>query len=257
VDLATLEVRALVDAPEGRRFHGHGAFSADGRLLVVTENDLATLGGAVGVYEAAGVPRRLGTVPLPGPGPHDVRHAGGARFEVALGGLMTHPDYGRAPLNPLQFESGLVALDLGRGAADGLERWPGTEGVSLRHLATDGRGRLYVGGQRPDPSRGGAVLWLRDGDGARPLDPEGLLGGYVSSVAAHGGEALATSKETGVALRLDGERIAGRTRIDGASAAALGPGTAAVSGYEVLSLAGRRLEAAPLHEFDNHGLALA
>lgn len=256
LDLPTLEIRAVVDAPEGRHFYGHGAFASDGRTLLVTENDLATLDGGVGVYEVAGAPRRLGTVRLPGPGPHDVHRASGGRFEIALGGLRTHPDYGRTPLNLHEFESGIVSLDLDRGEADRLERWPGTDGVSLRHLATDGHGRTYVGGQRPDGSGEGGVLWLRDGDELRPLDPDGLLGGYVSSVAAHGDAALATSKETGVAVRLEGGRIRDVHRIDGASAAALGPGVEALSGYEVLALGGERIEAAPLHEFDNHGLAV-
>lgn len=256
VDLGTLEVRAVVDAPPGRHFYGHGAFTSDGRTLLVTENDLETLDGGVGVYELGGGARRLGTVPLPGPGPHDI-HREGDRFHVALGGLRTHPDYGRTPLNLHDFASAVVALDLGRGGAEPSDPWPGTEGVSLRHLATDGRGRLYVGGQRPDPARGGPVLWLWEDGRPRPLDPEGLLGGYVSSVTAHGGEALATSKETGVAVRLDGGHVMGAQRIDGASAAALGPGVAALSGHGVLSLGGARIPAIPLHEFDNHGLAVA
>ena len=35
-------VRRVVLAAEGRRFYGHGAFSADGRLLYATENRIAT-----------------------------------------------------------------------------------------------------------------------------------------------------------------------------------------------------------------------
>ena len=254
--LPTLEVRGVVEAPAGRHFYGHGAFAPDGRTLLVTENDLATLDGGVGVYEVAGSPRRLGTIPLRGPGPHDIHRDPAGRVHVALGGLRTHPDYGRAPLNIHEFESGIVALDLARGEADRLERWPGTEGVSLRHLAADGRGRTYIGGQRPDGSREGGVLWLREGGALRALDPDGLLGGYVSSVAADGDAALATSKETGVAIRLEAGRITGTHRIDGASAAALGPRLEALSGYGALSLGGGTIHAAPLHEFDNHGLAI-
>ena len=39
VDLATGSLRDMVNAPEGRHFYGHAAFSADGRRLFTTEND--------------------------------------------------------------------------------------------------------------------------------------------------------------------------------------------------------------------------
>ena len=263
VDLGTLAIRAVVDAPGGRHFFGHGAFAADGRTLLVTENDLATLGGAIGVYAVdPSSARRLETIPLPRPGPHDLaRIPGTDRFEVALGGLETHPAYGRAALNRDAFASEVVVLDLARGdpaRPDGMGLWPGAEGVSLRHLARDGRGRLVVGGQRADPARAapGGVLWLVEDGRAVRLDPADRLGGYVSSVAARGDAALATSKETGRVLRLEGGAVAGEWRLDGASAAALGARGPIASGYVRLGLGPAAVDAAPGHEFDNHGLAL-
>ncbi len=261
VDLGTLEVRAVVRAPEGRRFHGHGAFGASGRTLLVTENDLATLGGAVGIYELPSA-RRIGTLPLPRPGPHDIRHVPGTdRFHVALGGLETHPDYGRTPLNLGAFASEVVTLDLGAGdpaRPEAMGLWPGTEGVSLRHLADDGRGRLHVGGQRADPARPGpeGVLWVVEDGRARALEAGDRLGGYVSSVAGGGGRAVVTSKAAGRALVLAGGAVVSERRIDGASAAAIGGAGAVVSGYASLGIGGAAVSAAAGHEFDNHGLAL-
>lgn len=257
VNLATLDVTAVIDAPPGRHFYGHGAFTGDGRHLLVTENDLETLAGGVGLYEIAAPVRRVGTFALPGAGPHDIRRVGDAdRFQIALGGLMTHPDYGRTPLNGSDFRSDVVTLDLRSGRHDAIGHWERGEGTSLRHLAQDDRGRLYVGGQRiGDPDRG-HVLWLVENGVVRPLDAGRHLGGYVSSVAASGGRAIVTSKVTGQVLHLDGARLIAREQIDGASAAAVMPNGHAVSGFARLRLGRAEHAPSPLHEYDNHGLAL-
>ena len=256
VDLARLEVRAVVEAPPSRHFYGHGAFAKDGRTLLVTENDLDTLDGAIGLYDLGPPARRLGAVSLPRPGPHDIRRVPDTdRFHIALGGLRTHPDYGRTPLNLDGFASEVATLDLARGGIDPMGPWDGTDGVSLRHLAEDGAGRLYVGGQRQD-GRAGGVLWLVEDGRVRALDPGDRLGGYASSVAAHGDRAVVTSKETGVALVFDGGRLTSSRRMEGASAAALGPGLCALSGHARLDLGGPIVAAGAGHEFDNHGAAI-
>lgn len=256
VDLPTLRILRTVTAPPERHFYGHGAFTTDGRHLLVTENDLNTLGGGIGVYDTGGTFRRLGRINLPGPGPHEiVREAALDRFHIALGGLETHPAYGRTPLNLARFRSQIVSLDFDRGHVEPLGYWSGTEGVSLRHLAVDGGGRLYVGGQLVDPTRGTkAVLWCCEDGNAVSLDDNRQLAGYVSSVASYGDEALATSKEANAVLRIARGRVVGAVAVDGASAAALGPELTAVSGFESLALNEVTLPVSPRHEFDNHGL---
>ncbi|MEL6679270.1 MAG: DUF1513 domain-containing protein [Pseudomonadota bacterium] len=254
IDKVTLEVLGTVVAPAERHFFGHGAFTRDGAHLIVPENDLETLGGALGVYDVTGMPRRVGTVTLPGPGPHEViRAAGSDVFVVALGGLETHPAYGRTPLNPGTFRSQLVRYDFARGTVEPMGFWGGSEGVSLRHLAEDGAGRLYVGGQVPGDGAG-AVLWVVE-NGAPTALPEGeLMGGYVSSVAADGGRALVTSKVTGQVLELDGAAVTDTRTLPGASAVAVRGETAAVAGFTLLSLDGVEITAPDAREFDNHGL---
>lgn len=259
VDRDRLEVLAVETAPQGRHFFGHGAFTRDGAHLLVTENDLETLAGGLGVYDLSGGPRRVGQVALPGPGPHEiVRAPGRDLFQIALGGLETHPGYGRMPLNLHDFRSQVVTYDFATGALAPMGFWPGSEGVSLRHLASDGQGRLYVGGQiaASDRARGDGVIWLVDGERVARLDPGVPMGGYVSSVAAHGAGALITSKESGLALHLDGATVIETMRIEGAGAAALGPGLTAAAGFTLLDLNGHRVEVSAGHEFDNHGLAL-
>lgn len=259
VDLRTLEILAVQTAPDTRHFFGHGSFSVDGQHLLVTENDLDTLRGSVGVYDVAATPKRLGHIELPGPGPHEIiRDRSRNRFHVAVGGLETHPDYGRTPLNLHSFSSEVVSLNFDGGALDQTGRLPEAQGVSLRHLALDDRERMYVGGQVVDQGRdqNGQVLWLMSDDHVSPIDFGMRLGGYVSSVDAQGDKAVATSKEAGVAVLLDGDRKLESFKLLGASAAALGPRTFAVSGFSALRLNGSTILADEGHEFDNHGLAL-
>ena len=258
VDLDTLEIGRVVTAPPDRHFYGHGAFTTDGSVLLVTENDLETLSGGIGVYDAAGF-RRLGQITLPGPGPHEiVREHGRDVFHIALGGLETHPAYGRTPLNLSAFRSQIVTLALDRGDLAPLGYWTGSEGVSLRHLAIDDSGRMVVGGQLADPvrGRGDRVLWLVDANGARSLPAGSELAGYVSSVASHGAETLVSSKEAGVALRIVDGEIVDRLPTEGASAAARGEGLTAVSGYDTLMVNDALITVSGGHEFDNHGLCV-
>ncbi|MEO0543277.1 MAG: DUF1513 domain-containing protein [Pseudomonadota bacterium] len=256
VDLANLEIKNVVTAPAERHFYGHGAFSIDGKHLLVTENDLHNLQGSIGVYDTTGSARRLGQIDLPTPGPHEiVRSVQGDRFFIALGGLQTHPDYGRTPLNLAEFRSQTVVLDFKTSDVERMGFWPGTEGVSLRHLAQDTAGRLYIGGQEISKTRKHAsdALWLVDGSRVEAINLGGMLGGYVSSVASHGRVALVSSKKSGIVAKFEEGRLLDKFRCDGASAVAVSSKLLAISGFSVLQLG--RLEVSPpaRHEFDNHG----
>lgn len=260
VSKATLEVKAVITAPEGRHFFGHGAFTPDGVHLIVTENDLDTLEGGLGVYDMRGGGQRLGSVVLPGPGPHEiVCMPGQDRFLVAIGGLETHPDYGRTPFNLSSFTSEVVAYDFASGSIERLGLWGGTEGISLRHLAQDDAGRVYIGGQIKTPDRlveGASVLWLVENGAARPLDQGALMNGYVSSVAARGARALVSSKESGLCLELDGASVVAEQALTGASGVAFTNRGPVLSGFSLLRMAGGDAAVLEGHEFDNHGLRL-
>ena len=258
IDCATLEIKQVVDAPDEAHFYGHGAFSHDGQTLLVTENDLLTLSGRIAIYDGRSG-KRVGHVALPGSGPHEiVRSPDRDVFYIALGGLETHPAYGRQPLNTATFRSQLVRFDLARGTLEEMEFWPGTEGISLRHLAADAFGRIYVGGQIEDPKRGAghSVLWqVKNGQPTR-IDDDNALAGYVSSVASDGAQALVTSKEGHCALRLEHGSIVESRHLEGASAAAVGSGLTALSGYASLDINAAVVTANLGHEWDNHGIAM-
>jgi hypothetical protein len=59
-----------IAAAPGRHFYGHGAFSADGKLLYATENDFDAAAGMIGVYDAGDDFRRIAELPTHGTGPH-------------------------------------------------------------------------------------------------------------------------------------------------------------------------------------------
>ncbi|MEL7300813.1 MAG: DUF1513 domain-containing protein [Pseudomonadota bacterium] len=259
MDGTTLEIVAHVSAPQDKHFYGHGAFTRDGKHLLVTENDLETLAGGIGIYEAKGGFRRVGQVVLPGSGPHEiVRDPQRDIFYVALGGLQTHPAYGRTPLNLGDFRSQIVVLEHDTGAISPMGFWSGTEGVSLRHLSVTGEGRMMVGGQLVDAARGSAqnVLWHVAGGAVDALEDGVLLDGYVSSVASYGQRTVVTSKESGCVLTFNGATLERSNILTGASAAAFGSREPIASGYAVLRLGGVDVAVSDQFEFDNHGLSL-
>lgn len=71
VDLREHQVVRPIESPSGRRFYGHGAYSADGSLLYATEslieNDFA---GVLSVRDAVSL-QELGLIPTHGVSPHD------------------------------------------------------------------------------------------------------------------------------------------------------------------------------------------
>ncbi|MEL6573747.1 MAG: DUF1513 domain-containing protein [Pseudomonadota bacterium] len=254
MDKTSLEILGVEVAPAERHFYGHGAFSRDGKHLIVPENAMTTLQGALAVYETAPQIRRLATVALPGAGPHEIIRAHDRDlFYIALGGLETHPAYGRDPLNLGDFRSQILTFDLTSGDVLQMGLWPGSEGVSLRHLAAAADGRLYVGGQIPGDGTG-AVMWhIKDGQAAQ-IDGEARLGGYVSSVAADGNKARFTSKVTGAVLTLQDGSIIDAASLEGASAVAMHGGRTVTAGFQLLKLDDAAATVTDGHEFDNHGI---
>lgn len=70
IDLGSGETVRKLAPSEGRWFYGHGAFSADGRLLYSTETVRAEERGIVGVRDATSL-EYLGEFPTYGENPHD------------------------------------------------------------------------------------------------------------------------------------------------------------------------------------------
>lgn len=137
---------ALVENVAGRRFQGHGTFSADGRYLFASENDYEAGRGVLGVYDSGSAYRRIGEMPSHGVGPHDLRLLpDGERLVVANGGIHTHPDYGRAKLNIATMDPNLAIVEVGTGALLDQVRLPRSlHKLSIRHLDVSRAGHVAV-----------------------------------------------------------------------------------------------------------------
>lgn len=191
---------ARFDAPADRHFHGHGFFTADGRLLIATENDWEGARGLLGVYDAADGYRRIGEVPSHGIEPHEaLLHPDGRTLVVANGGIHTRPDRGRAKLNLPTMRSTLAYLDLDGGRL--LARRdlaPALQRLSIRHLAIGAGGMMVAAMQWEGPADAAVpLLGIDDGSGLRLLTPpEGdraAMRQYVGSLAVDPSGAFAAA----------------------------------------------------------------
>lgn len=262
----------------GRHFYGHGLFSADGRLLYACENAYETATGVIGVYDAAAGFARLGEIETNGIGPHQVDWLpGGRTMVVANGGIETHPDYGRTKLNIATMEPSVALLDAAGGrilAQDALP--PALHRLSLRHLAVDGRGIAWIGGQYEGPQTDLPPLLARfDPAGGRLSSlamPPALAGryrNYIGSVTASAdGRLIATSGPRGSLATLwdaaTGQPLASHAIEDVCGLAAWGAGFLATGGTgDLVRLAAggatpiaRLAPPGRTPRWDNHALAL-
>jgi hypothetical protein len=136
-------------SPADRHFFGHGAVSADGRLLFATENDFKAGRGVIGVYDASGGYRRIGEFPCHGIGTHEaILLPDGRTLAVANGGIETHPAYGRDMLNLATMEPSFCFVEAATG--DLLARYdlgPRLRHLSIRHMAIAADGQIWFGAQ--------------------------------------------------------------------------------------------------------------
>ena len=203
----------IFEAVKGRHFYGHGAFSRDGRLLYVSENDIANGKGVIGIYDVEAAYRRLGEHESYGVGPHElVLLDDGRTLAVANGGLDTVPEAGRENLNLDDMNPNLSFVDSVSGELLARhELSPDLRRLSLRHLASDAWGRVWFGGQwEGDPS--GAPELVGHASRDRPLQllaPVSPLGtslkGYIGSLAASRDRSIvaASAPKAGCILYID------------------------------------------------------
>ena len=85
IDCATGAETARLTTPDDRHFYGHGAYTADGRLLLTTENAFDAPDGRIGVWDAENGYARLGDFASGGLGPHEILRLANGTFAVANG----------------------------------------------------------------------------------------------------------------------------------------------------------------------------
>ncbi|MEM8983706.1 MAG: DUF1513 domain-containing protein [Pseudomonadota bacterium] len=194
------EIQAAVSSDVHRHFYGHALFTPDGRYLFTTENDLITQQGIVTVRDADSL-RKIETFSSHGIGPHELRWSHGGRFiAVANGGIATHPDYGRTPLNVDSMTPNLVLIDPRNGAlVKSLQ--PRHTKNSVRHIDVLPDNRVFVAMQQQDRNAANQhIIGLASWDNRfneLPMDVADVqaLANYTASVAcdAKTGNAVITA----------------------------------------------------------------
>lgn len=136
-------------APEGRHFFGHGAFSPDGHLLYVTENNIAAGVGVVGIYDVGRGYKKIGEHQSYGVGPHElILLSDGKTLAIANGGIDTSPEAGRENLNLDTMQPSLAFVDRETGALRQQHVFTrDAQRLSIRHIAADRGGQVWFGGQ--------------------------------------------------------------------------------------------------------------
>jgi uncharacterized protein len=198
----------LFEAQIGRHFFGHGAFSADGTTLYVSENNIAEGIGAIGIYDVQRGYKKTGEVPSFGIGPHEIiLLSDGRTLAVANGGLDTSPDGGgRENLNTETMAPNLAFIDTQSGHLLGRSDVPpSAQKLSLRHIVEDTRGRIWFGGQwQGNTGDEPGLVGFADRSGKLELSaPEATttFRGYIGSVAlSRDGRVFAASAPKGGAI---------------------------------------------------------
>ncbi|MGE0372014.1 MAG: DUF1513 domain-containing protein [Gammaproteobacteria bacterium] len=233
-DAATGEVIHRLNSRPDRHFSGHGLFSADGRRLYTSEIDYDGKRGVIGVRDVADGYRQVDEFGSCGVEPHDLRLCRDGRvLVIANGGILTHPDFGRAKLNLDTMTSSLIYLEAGTGRRLSEHRLPpAMHQLSLRHLAVPAPDLVYVAMQyqgAPE-DRPPLVAMHRAGEGEIRLlqAPPAVLDqmrNYCGSVCADAsGRWIAVSSPQGNVVTFwstEGGEYAGEARVmDGCGVAA-------------------------------------
>jgi hypothetical protein len=228
------EPRVFIAQPD-RHFFGHGAYSADGKLLFATENDFGKGKGVIGIYDATDSYRRIGEFSTRGVGTHEaILLPDKKTLAIANGGIETHPDFGREMLNIPTMDPSLAFVDLD-GHLIAQYRLPKRyHELSIRHMAVGADGMIWFGTQwEGDPLATPSLVGRASLDGGLELVdmPERELndmrryvgamaasrdGSIISASAPRGGYVVHFSAESGKYLGrtviADSSGIAGFSR---------------------------------------------
>jgi len=147
-DVLAREAPQIFAAQPDRHFFGHGAYSADGKLLFATENNNSVGTGIIGIYDATDSYKRIGEFPTCGVGAHEaILLPDGKTLAIANGGIETNPAWGREELNLPTMDPSLALVDLD-GHLIAQHRLPARyHELSIRHMAVGADGKIWFGTQ--------------------------------------------------------------------------------------------------------------
>lgn len=249
--------------PENRHFNGHGAYSADGKLLYTVEQAADTSMGYLGLWDTARY-TRIGEVPTLGIGPHDMRRLPDGSLIVANGGIATDPtDRTKLNLDTMRANLAQLAPD---GAPIGRAELPRElRQNSIRHLALIPGGAAFALQWEGDPAEPVPLLGLwREGQITLHPSPDAealRMLAYAGSIAATANRIAITSSQGGVVQLFDhaGTFVATLPRTDASGIAAMGTDFLVTDGTGALTrltdTAFSAVNIMPL-SWDNHLVAL-
>lgn len=203
LDCTDGRVLTTLEAPTGRHFYGHAAFTNDGRYLLTTENAFESGEGRVGIWDRAAGFDRVGDVSSGGIGPHEIIRLPGGAFAIANGGIRTHPATGRDKLNLETMRANLTVMNADGEITDQAQPPELHKFNSLRHIAALPDGRIGCGFQwQGDPFEVPALLAaFEKGKGLAFVDMDEpdlrSLNAYIGSVAAIGLDSFIASSPRG------------------------------------------------------------
>jgi uncharacterized protein len=264
IDCGTGAVRHRLTPPDGLQFNGHGAFTADGSVLMTSEVVADTSEGRIGLWDTRDY-ARLTDWSSHGIGPHEIMFHGDGLLAVANGGIRTDP-VDRTKLNLPDMRPNLSLLNADGTLLDQVELADLRQN-SIRHLAASGDAIAFAMQWEGDPAEAVPQLGLWAA-GAPPLlcepPPEDAFAmhGYAGSIAATANRILVTSPKGGVAMifAADGSHVITHRRADLCGAAGHGPGFLLTDGLGVIWAAddsGLKPLGHAGAQWDNHLVALA
>lgn len=234
IDCASGLTRHRLAPPEGLQFNGHGAYSADGKLLMTSEVVAETSEGRIGLWDTRAY-TRLTDWPSHGIGPHDIKRLPDGRLVVANGGIRTDP-VDRTKLNIPDMRPNLALLSPDGTLIDQIELSDLRQN-SIRHLALSGDSIAFAMQWEGDPAEPVPQLgfWTPGSPPRLCPPPEAdafALQGYAGSIAATPERILVTSPKGGAAMvfKADGAHVATHHRADLSGAAASRAGFAVTDG---------------------------
>ncbi len=175
-----------------RHLYGHAVHSPDGRRLYTTENDFEAGRGVIAVRDTQAGHRQIDEFDSGGVGPHELRLlADGDTLVVANGGIRTHPDFDRTPLNADDMQPNLSYIDRRQGRLLEARQLPASlHRNSIRHLAVGAGDRvcLAMQYQGPQDDLPPLIALHRRCECLQPLNPPGevlrRMRNYCGSVCA-------------------------------------------------------------------------
>jgi len=177
-----------IQLPPGRHLYGHGVITRNGRWLLTSENNYIQGKGLIGIYDTQKNLPQVDQWFSGGIGPHEIAlNHEETQLIVANGGILTHPDYGRAKLNLAQMKPSLTYLDFNNGQVVAQFQPPHHQ-LSLRHLAVSRDNSVLIGAQFQGPKSQHPPLVFTH-QGQSPLTPL-VMPGTVDTAALPNAHAM-------------------------------------------------------------------